>query len=121
MIGRQAVKSLMEWTPISSRTITVRSYAGYRGVAMKRRGEKDQFFRWYDSNKNDITIIIGDLNAKVGSESNGYNRIMGIHGLCFQNDNGERLCEFCPTNGLVITETLYLQMYICDWKSEKPF
>lgn len=45
MIGRQAVKSLMEWTPISSRTITVRSYAGYRGVAMKRRGEKDQFYQ----------------------------------------------------------------------------
>ena len=58
-------------------------------------------------NKNDITILMGDLNAKVGSDNTGYERMMGKHGLGMQNDNGERLCEFCQLNGLVITGMLF--------------
>ena len=43
----------------------------------------------------------------VGSDNSGYERSMGIHGLGSQNENGERLCEFCEINGLVITGTLF--------------
>ena len=51
---------------------------------------------------------MGDLNAKIGSDSTGYERMMGKHGLgTQQNDNRERLCEFCQLNGLVITGTLF--------------
>ena len=32
---------------------------------------------------------------------------MGIHGLGMQNENAEKLCEFCQSNGLVITGTLF--------------
>lgn len=50
---------------------------------------------------------MGDLNAKVGSDNNGYERITDIHGIRMQNDNGEILCELCQTNGLVITGTYF--------------
>ena len=33
--------------------------------------------------------------------------MMGKHGLGQRNDNGERLCEFCDMNELVITGTLF--------------
>ena len=34
-------------------------------------------------------------------------KIMGKHGIGHRNNNGERLCEFCDTNQLVITGTLF--------------
>ncbi len=40
-------------------------------------------------------------------QDNGYERIMGTQGLGARNDNGERLCEFCEINGLIITGTLF--------------
>lgn len=33
---------------------------------------------------------------------------MNIHELGTQNENGENLCDFCQTNGLVITGTIFL-------------
>nr|KAG5687784.1 hypothetical protein BaRGS_025678 [Batillaria attramentaria] len=121
MISQQAEKSLMEWTPISKRIITARFYTRYRRVTVlqayaphneREEEEKDQFYLELqetldECNKNDIIIIMGDLNAKVGSDNSGYERTMGVHGLGTQNENGERLCEFCQINGLVITGTLF--------------
>jgi hypothetical protein len=33
-----------------------------------------------DSNKRDIKIVMGDLNAKVGIENEGLEPVMGRHG-----------------------------------------
>ena len=121
MISQEAVKSLMEWTPINKRIITARFYSKYRKVTIiqvhaphneKEDLEKEQFYLELQEvvdgcNKNDIIIVMGDLNAKVGNNNNGYERTMGTHGLGIRNDNGERLCEFCQMNGLVIAGTLF--------------
>lgn len=58
-------------------------------------------------NKNDIMIIMGDFNAKVGNDNIEYERFMGIDELGTQNENAENTCmyDFCHTNGLVITGT----------------
>lgn len=37
----------------------------------------------------------------------GYERTVGIHELSTQNENGEKRCDFCQTNRLVITGTLF--------------
>lgn len=58
-------------------------------------------------NKNDIIIVMGYLIAKVGSDNSGFDRMMGVQGLGSQNENGEWLCEFCHTNGMVITGMLF--------------
>ncbi|XP_018022732.1 craniofacial development protein 2-like [Hyalella azteca] len=121
LISQQAEKSLMEWTPVNKRIITARFYSRYRRVTIiqvyaphneREEEEKEQFYQELQEtldgcSRNDITIIMGDLNAKVGSDNSGYERTMGVHGLGMQNDNGERLCEFCQLNGLVITGTLF--------------
>ena len=52
----------------------------------------------------DVLFIIGDWNAKVGSqEAPG---VTGKFGLGVQNEAGERLTEFCQENALVIANTL---------------
>ena len=55
----------------------------------------------------DVLFIIGDWNAKVGSqESPG---VTGKFGLGVQNEAGQRLIEFCQENALVIANTLFQQ------------
>ena len=55
--------------------------------------------------KKDLLFIIGDWNAKVGSqEAPG---VTGKFGLGVQNEAGQRLIEFCQDNALVIANTLF--------------
>ena len=57
--------------------------------------------------KKDVLLIIGDWNAKVGSqEAPG---VTGNFGLGVQNEEGQRLIEFCQENTLVIAITLFQQ------------
>ena len=56
----------------------------------------------------DVLFIIGDWNAKVGSqETTG---LPGKFGLGVQNEAGQRLIEFCQENILVIANTLFQQL-----------
>ena len=59
------------------------------------------------TNKKDVLFIIGDWNAKVGSQETPG--ITGKFGLGVQNEAGQRLIEFCQENTLVITNTLFQQ------------
>ncbi|VDP45570.1 unnamed protein product [Schistosoma margrebowiei] len=54
----------------------------------------------------DLTILMGDLNAKVGMDNTGYEDIMGRHGLGERNKNGERFVNLCAFNKLVICGTI---------------
>ena len=57
--------------------------------------------------KQDVLVIIGDWNAKVGSQETP-----GVTGKCgfgVQNEAGQRLIEFCQENTLVTANTLFQQ------------
>ena len=54
--------------------------------------------------KKDVLFIIGDWNAKVGSQETPG--VTGKFGLGIWNEAGQRLIEFCQENALVITNTL---------------
>ena len=52
-----------------------------------------------------VRFIIGDWNAKVGSQE-----LLGVTGkfdLGVQNEAGQRLIEFCQENALEIANTLF--------------
>ena len=55
--------------------------------------------------KKDVLLIIGDWNAKLGSQET-YG-VTGKFGLGVQNEAGQRLIEFCQENALVIANTLF--------------
>ena len=57
--------------------------------------------------KKDVLFIIGDWNAKVGSQEIPV--VIGKVGLGVQNEAGQRLIEFCQENALVIANTLFQQ------------
>ena len=55
----------------------------------------------------DVLFILGDWNAKVGSQETP--RITGKFGLGVQNEAGQRLIDFCQESTLVIANTLFQQ------------
>ena len=57
--------------------------------------------------KKDVLFIIGDWNAKVGSQETPG--VTGKFGLGIQNEAGQRLIEFCQEKALVIANTLFQQ------------
>ena len=57
--------------------------------------------------KKEVLFIIGDWNAKVGSQE--LPGVTGKFGLGVQNEAGQRLIEFCQENALVIASTLFQQ------------
>ena len=57
--------------------------------------------------KKDVLFIIGDWNAKVGSQETSA--VTGKFSLGIQNEAGQRLIEFCQENTLVIANTLFKQ------------
>ena len=57
--------------------------------------------------KKDVLFIIGDWNAKAGSQQ--IPGVTGKIGHGIQNEAGQRLTEFCQENALVIANTLFQQ------------
>ena len=57
--------------------------------------------------KKGVLFIIGDWNAKLGSQE--IPGITGKFGLGVQNETGQKLTEFCQENTLVIANTLFQQ------------
>ena len=56
------------------------------------------------TSKKDVLFIIGDWNAKVGSQEKPG--VTGKFGFGVQNEAGQRLTGFCQQNTLIITNTL---------------
>ena len=72
--------------------------------------------------KKDVLFIIGDWNAKVGSQETPG--VIGKFGLGMRNEAGQRLILFCQENTLVIANTLFqqhktLHMDITRWSTLK--
>ena len=55
----------------------------------------------------DVLLIIGDRNAKVGSQETPG--VTGKFGLGIQTEAGQRLIEFCQENALVIANIVFQQ------------
>ena len=67
--------------------------------------------------KKDVLFIVGDWNAKVGSQE--IPRKTGKFGLRVQNEAGQRLPEPCQENTLAIANTLFQQSkrWLYTWRS----
>ena len=55
----------------------------------------------------DMLVIMGDLNAKVGSYNSSHDRAMGKEGCGTMNENGECLADLCAAYNLVIGGTIF--------------
>ena len=83
--------------------------------ALTSNAEEAEVARFYEdlqdllelTPKKDVLFIIGDWNAKVGSQETPG--VTGKFGLGMRKEAGQRLIEFCQENALVIANTLFQQ------------
>ena len=83
--------------------------------ALKSHAEEAEVEWFYDdlqdllelTTKKDVLFIIGDWNAKVGSQETPG--VTSKFGLGVQNEARQSLIEFCQENALVVANTLIQQ------------
>ena len=81
--------------------------------ALTSNAEEAEIERFYEdvqyllelTPKTDVLFIIGDWNAKVGSQE--IPGVTGKFGIGVQNEASQNLTEFCQENTLVIANTLF--------------
>ena len=84
----------------------------YATTSNAEEAEVEQFYEDLQdllelTSKKDVLFIIGDWNAKVGSQETPG--VTGKFGFGMQNEAGQRLIGFCQENALVIANTLFQQ------------
>ena len=89
--------------------LVVQAYAPKNDVMDE---EKDEFYnQLWDTvsscNRNDMIVVMGDLNAKIGNNNTNREERMGKFGIGIMNASGERLRDFCSANGFIITGTIF--------------
>ena len=96
----------------------------YAPTSNAEKAEVEQFYEDQQdllelTTKKDVLFIIGDWNAKVGSQETPG--VTGKFGLGMRNEAGQRLIEFCQENALVIatTQEKTLHMDITRWSTPK--
>ncbi|RUS69107.1 hypothetical protein EGW08_023132 [Elysia chlorotica] len=116
-----ARSALIAWEPVSPRILTARFNSKGRKVTIiqcysptnaAKEEEKEEFYEQVQATFNkaprqDMKIVMDDINAKVGTENAGKELIMGKQGVGTRNENGELFVEFCSFNDLAINGTIF--------------
>ena len=104
---RKMISVCFQGKPFNIRVIQV-----YAPNSNAEEAEVEQFYEDLQdllelTPKKDVLFIIGDWNAKVGSQETPG--VTGKFGLGMRNEAGQTLVEFCQENALVIANTLFQQ------------
>ena len=109
-VSERLMKLHFPLTP--SRHVTVIS--AYSPTLTSSDEAKDAFYEELnalvkDDPPSDKLILLGDFNARVGTNCNNWKGALGPHGTGKLNSNGLTLLSFCADNDLTITNTLFHQ------------
>ena len=123
MLSNEAQKALIGWEAHGPRLIAASFRTKKKKIKFNliqcyaptndgKEEEKDQFYSRLQKileafSEKDVTVVMGDFNAKIGGDNTGYQEIMGIHALGTLNENGERFADLCALNSLVIGGSLF--------------
>ena len=121
MVNKRVQNAVLGCNLKNDRMISVRfqgkpfNITSIQVYALTRTAEEAEAEQFYEdlqdllelTPQKDVLFILGDWNAKVGSQETP--RVTGKLGLGKRNEAGQRLIEFCQENALVIANTLFQQ------------
>ena len=123
MLSRPAQRALIGWEAHGPRIITASFRTKKKKIKMNviqcyaptnesDEETKDLFYSRLQSildkcREKDVTILMGDFNAKIGMDNNGYEEVMGTQGVGEMNKNGERFADTCALNKVVIGGSIF--------------
>jgi hypothetical protein len=119
-----AQQSTIGWEPVNSCIITAKLTTKkmyikiniiqcYFPIYDAEDDKKDDFYQQLQTvidktAAKDVTIRIGNLNAKIGADNTGYEEINGTHELDQINEIGERFADLCDLNQLKIGGSIFI-------------
>ena len=108
----QSQKRQNDLCPSPRQTIQITVILVYAPTSNAEEAEVERFYEDLQNlleltPKKDVLFIIGEWNAKVGSQETPG--VTGKFALGMQNEAGQRLIEFCQENALVTANTLFQQ------------
>ena len=121
ILNQNANKSLIDWEPVNERIIKARFFSKYIKLSVIQvyaptndadEENKHLFYEILQKTldkvpKHDMTVIIGDFNAKVGHRSSSAERSVGNEASGIRNENGELFVTFCEMNNLLIGGSVF--------------
>lgn len=121
LISQKFANTILQWKPINQRLLYVRLNSRYAKVSIVSayapidnadEEAKDNFYSSLQAvldeiPRHDVTLLMGDFNARVGQSNHNRRRVMGKHAVGDLTDNGERLISMCEENDFVIGGSLF--------------
>ena len=123
MLAPEAHGALIGWDPVNSRIITDKFTTKKKDIRLNiiqcyaltndaEEEKNDDFYQKLQavidrSGAKDISILMGDFNAKINIDNTRYEDIMGTNGLGQKNENGEGFADLCALNQLVIGGSIF--------------
>ena len=100
----------------------------YAPTHRARQKDKDKFYADLQSvvdgvSAEDVLLVVGDFNARVGSGQMGGDEWDGVrerHGVGLMNTSGEALLAWCLLNGLVVMNTVFEKKEIHKYTWQHP-
>ena len=122
-------RALISWRPISERLLTatvkhrhgrLQVIACYAPTNSHIDANKYQFYNTLTDliasfARHDIIVVLGDLNATLGSDRRCYESVLGPHSSWSRNDNDERLIDLCALHRLKITGFWFRRRNMHRW------
>ena len=66
------------------------------------------------------TVLMGDFNAHVGTETDTWKGVIGKHGITGLNENGRYLLQLCCSNGFRIMNTFFQHREVHKYTWYRP-
>jgi exonuclease III len=129
LLSKQARQALIAVKPINDRMIYARFQGQgynlsviqvYAPTAESKEEDIEEFYvqlqeQIDDIDRNDVLLLMGDWNSKVGKNHTTWSEAIGRYGYGDANERGERLLEFCCANQLSITNTYFQHKESQKW------
>ncbi|GFO02811.1 retrovirus-related pol polyprotein from type-1 retrotransposable element r2 [Plakobranchus ocellatus] len=121
--GYWALSDRVLLVKIAGKPVDLNIIQVYAPTANSNDEDLDKFYNELDTAKTqsksqDPPIIMGDFNAKVGTEK--VDDIVGKHRLGIRNEQGEKLIEWCQTNNIIVGNTWFQQHPRRKWTWKSP-
>ena len=120
-LSEELSKCVRSWQCVSERIVVVKLKVEREWLTLvqvyaptndSKKETKEQFYNELQNviekvGKKETLIVMGDLNARVGRDSEMWGSVIGRHGEEVRNENGDQLLRCCAVNELLATNTWY--------------